>query len=487
MAKHLPVLVVDDDLNSAKPLFDRIFEVSGEMAPQYAESWSQLTQLRLERFAAILLDVNLDKWGRRLDEALELVSNRCPIVLVSRWWQDSGTHRHVSQALAASREVMLIGTIALETLDTKDWRVAAEGASRQLHFLIQRVRNFSVLDLGADDDVNILHLSDPQYGDPNTERISGAAEDEIARFVRHHLRMPIHIVAITGDITYSGQPSEFSLAAQRTERLLTKLFSEGVNWRNRVLLVPGNHDVNLRLGAASKIKIEFPRSGERAATISVAAADSGDAELRAFGLRCFQDFAYRITADPRYLLPRCECLVVEAFLPYGIRFVLVNTVSALHVESPRAFQVGENCRAALNDIQADSEVFTLAMAHHGPPFLGPVEEGLSDWAELLKAFQTAGIRVLLHGHGHERRTDVLDLTGSTDVRPAQGKVADSELLRVMAPTSHLNGRLRTGSRGFNVLTLGRRYGRVEKVVVEHYELDHDVPHRADVERAVAHF
>ena len=477
---NLRLLVVDDDLNSSKPYFEKLFFDQDELDVEYSETWGNFCQARLERFSAILLDINLDKWGQRLHSALAVIGERAPVILVSRWWHLADTHRHISEALAGAKRAKLIGTLALDLLDAAEWHETAKGMARQLTFVVTRERNFTALQLDQADELNILHISDPQYGDPNTELISSAAEQEISRFVKDTLRKPIHIVAITGDITYSGQPNEYIEAEKRTKTLLERFFPNRDDWRERVLLVPGNHDVDLKASAADMLKLKFPTPPEEAMSISVDPSCKSD-EHGQFGLRGFLDYAFRITEDNRYLTSKLHLVVNESFSRLGVRFIMLNTVIESSARSPRDFSIG---REALDQLFAldpgDESLFTIVMGHHGPAISPVDQEGIGDWIEVLKGFQAANVRLFLHGHGHERRTDIIDTRGVNSPRRPKGMVANHEVVRVMAPTTHLNGKLRppSESRGFNVISLKRRYGKVEAIGVDHYELDQDVPHRS---------
>ncbi len=473
------VLVVDDDLNSTKPLFLKLFDEDTSLLVSYSESWEEFEREKLSKYSVVILDINLDKWGKRLTEALSIIEDRVPVILISRWWHLPDTHRHVSEGLAGSKRVRIIGTMSLDLLDVKTWKPTAAGMRMQLAFVLGRERRSSPLSLGENDSLVILHISDPQYCDPNTEQISDSVEVEIVKYIKETLRQPIHLVALTGDITYSGQPMEYERAGVRVESMLQRIFPNREDRRDRILLVPGNHDVDLRACAAGFLDIKFPKDSNASLTFQLADELSNDSHFK-LGLRGFWDFAYKITEDARYLNPKFDTLVSDAFAHLGVRFILMNTVADLSAANPRKFSLTKPSLQSIEDLDtSDQGIFTMGLSHHGLPEQDGDKEAILNWRELMKAFQISKTRMLLHGHGHERRTDSIDIRCGLR-REAKGMLENTEIIRVMAPTTHLNGKLRPPgeSRGFNLVKLHRRYGRVDCVTVDHYELDNDFPHRS---------
>src|SRR4051794_38177390 len=86
----------------------------------------------------------------------------------------------------------------------------------------------------------LLHISDlharPALAD-QAQVLDGAVED----LVRLHSESPIDAVIFSGDLSYSGQDEEFELA----RRLLIDPLLDALDLPlERLVLVPGNHDVD---------------------------------------------------------------------------------------------------------------------------------------------------------------------------------------------------------------------------------------------------
>lgn len=96
----------------------------------------------------------------------------------------------------------------------------------------------------TDDDkpIRILHLSDIHFkqdkawdADPLLRALCGFIEQEVGEGLVPDL------VAITGDVAFSGIAKEHALARKWLDDLWPKL---GGLERDRLLIVPGNHDVD---------------------------------------------------------------------------------------------------------------------------------------------------------------------------------------------------------------------------------------------------
>lgn len=86
--------------------------------------------------------------------------------------------------------------------------------------------------------INILHVSDFHIRTEDERDI----KDRFKALFRdiERLEIPIHIVAVTGDIAYHGKPEEYELA----ENLFFSKLSSNMNIkRSNIIVTPGNHDI----------------------------------------------------------------------------------------------------------------------------------------------------------------------------------------------------------------------------------------------------
>lgn len=466
------VLIVDDQPGETKKLFKRLFEGDEDFHPEQAQKPSDFRDADLSSYDAILLDINLDDWEISLGDALAIVGDHCPVVLVSRRWDNELTHSRISEALAGVKEVKFVATLVLNSLGEENWESHAESMRGQLRLAIERERRRGLLDLKENDSVRILHLSDPQYGDRDSDDWATYVEDQIAQFVLAKLDLEIHFVAVTGDITYSGEPVQFKLARERMTAFIRHFFPNRSDWRERLLLVPGNHDVNLRLAAADKINVKITK-GDLLIDCGNAVQQQENSHRR-FAEAPFRDFAWNLTGDPRWQSADELCWVNDSFRHLGLRFFLLNSTSAMNCDFPQraGFPLDSIRKLGTDDLIRQEHPFGVVLSHHGPSRIKENEvDVLTQWPEISGFLTTRGVKLFVHGHGHARKVERFNLAQQTTVSAKNGSLPDGEILRVMAPTTHLAGVKRPDQerRGFNLITFNRSYGKVDKVVVESYE------------------
>lgn len=117
--------------------------------------------------------------------------------------------------------------------------------------------------------VRILHLSDLHEGKPGPEtlwRKRRVLGDSWLRNLEtiHQDAHPIDLICLTGDLAYSGKGEHYKEAAAFIETILQKLHVA----RDRLFLVPGNHDVNRESNKATWKRLRKQLTPDDAATLS---------------------------------------------------------------------------------------------------------------------------------------------------------------------------------------------------------------------------
>ena len=439
---------------------------------ELAGTKDQFINADFSQYDAVILDINLDKWDYMpLAKAVETIGSKVPIVFASGRWHENQTIRMIREVLASAKDAKFAQILILDDLyqDTANLHIRA--VREQLRLAIARSNRYSELAVEDDEPIHILHLSDPQYGDPDTDGWTGLTEEQLSNFI-FKICPNLHFIAITGDITYQGLPSEFEIAHERISKLLGWTLPVTAT-HERLLLVPGNHDVNLRLAAADFINYDFNSNRP-----VVQHNGPGTTEQRSFALEPFCRFAWKLTRDPRWLEAKDLCWVNDSFRHIGLRFIILNTVSELDCTNPeRATLPVQTLRDLLSPPSENNQLFTITLAHHGPKSTSD-EVSIDNWGDVGNFLNIAGVRVFLHGHGHERRVDRLKWNG-TPAGPAAGQLTAQEFVRVMAPTSHLNSQRRPegGARGFNLVTLNRSSRQVQSVTIQTFTLENQCPTR----------
>ena len=288
---------------------------------------------------------------------------------------------------------------------------------------------------GPAPELTILHLSDPQFGDNHVFGSAGATEadrDRDSLFGRLHEDLRklsgqhgLHpdLVVVTGDLTERAMPSEFTQVLEFLERLTDAV---GLP-RDRVVLVPGNHDIN-RLECQRYFLEE--QIAERAPVRPYAAkwtqyASAFDKFYSASGLG--PDLAPEFTlAQPWTLHELPELRVVVSGLN--------STMAESHRAEDHYGEIGEGQLAWFAERlrpYRDAGWLVVGAVHHNPVRGATADdENLRDTADLDRVLGNAAdaggglLHLLLHGHTHDGQVHQLSSgllvlsTGSAAVHEA---------------------------------------------------------------------
>lgn len=237
-----------------------------------------------------------------------------------------------------------------------------------------------------------LHISDLHLRDDPTQRLSTVLEallEDIEEQI-HERNLVLDWIAVTGDVAYSGRKDQYELAERFFESLLDKT---GLT-KDRILVVPGNHDVDRTLiSPGARILGDSLQDGE---TISAILGNSGDRKLllRRFGgygrfVRSY--FEGHLPFDNRHYF------YVRRFQVAGCRiaFLGLNSawVSASDSDRTSGLVVGEEqVRVALK--QAGKTDICIALLHHPFRMLRESEQ------QTVESLLCQDCHFILHGHGH---------------------------------------------------------------------------------------
>jgi len=457
------LLVIDDDVSLRKQAYMDILGKSGLLSVEFVYGPEEINKIATLDVDGYIVDVVLDHWGLELKDVIgEIGDNKGPIILVSsKWleWEDRKLMNLLNNMRGFPVKHFMSwkefydssgAMINPEIAKTTEWKIINE--LDQFHQRSQFIP-------AEKEALNILHISDPQFGDRGTDEGAFLLEDAVSKYLRK-ARVEPHFLLITGDIAYSGRPYEYETALKWFESFLSALWP-GQDMRERVLLVPGNHDMNLRFCAVDNYTYDFENNNLKRDEI---VNNPGD-HCR-FGMAPFMEFAHRLTGDKRFLeYENNLCWVTDRFLHFGIRFYQLNSAGEIDAQNPNKSNVPKDALQRITKQQRCSTesgipIFNIAVSHHGPS-RGAEIKGYGNWQEVINFFEINNINMLIHGHGHGWRGYSLQ----------EGK-ATYNMLCFMAPTTHLksNKRAESERRGFNLITLKRCNHKVEKIFAQPYEM-----------------
>ena len=466
----MEILVIDDQ-DVRKPYYQNLESLSGFdfKLTFLKESDFNVGKLNLVmNYDLVLLDIVLTgNWKIDSNYVIKRIRDVCqeiPIVLITGHWEYTNNDQ-IEQLLAfpGLHPVPLwfynLWTLEQITSMPKDFipRQKFEGVrdtniadlGRTLKTIISNKSRQLFLGRDENDSLYILQISDMQIGG-NTVKGNSLEPSAIVDQVQRSCDSP-DFIAITGDVTESGHPNEFSQASSWISDIC-----EGFGWERpykKLLLVPGNHDIFAP--AFGICTTEYVRSNPDGHTMGNFKQTSSVKNLSIASecsLKNFQDFAYRLTGN-RYWLDNGNCSWLDySYDADGLCFWGFNSVVSHTYDSPfyglpqadyyKDFRNQLKGRESLN-----SDPLVILLSHHSDL----VED------EVYTTFSQARPqpRVLLSGHLHKSKFRHLD---------------HLNLLLSVAPTSSLKAseRVEDAYRGFSLIELKREKRKVVGIVYNSY-------------------
>ncbi|WP_157174389.1 metallophosphoesterase family protein [Thiocystis violascens] len=257
-------MVIDDELASRRKQYERVFS-KPDFDTVFVGTPAELRDNINRPVDGYCVDVFLDSGDWHGRNAASLLSNElldrprpAPVFLVSRHWGDPSAMALVSEAnrIPDAAVVRYLAWTEFEEVAKKP--AAKEPAKQREGALRNKIlddlttwHGWSTFRPGPDDPIRILTLADMQFGDKNTAPDAIFSEHWIAKALNRDGLIP-DLVVLAGDLAFGGSPAEYGLARNRlVDDLLTYMW--GANrfdkMRDRLILTPGNHDVNLRFAA----------------------------------------------------------------------------------------------------------------------------------------------------------------------------------------------------------------------------------------------
>ena len=469
------LMVIDDLQDKREKLYMEVLSAP-EFETLYVWSRSDLIKHKDTPVDGYLIDIFLDRGDWASDNAANLLKTfiqnaprPAPVFLISQHWGEERVLDVLKQAGESSAKVVQY----LAWSEFQQATMPDAAAKNRLDALRRKISSELNLWHGRsrfhpkpDDTIRVLILADLQFGDRQKDVEAPLAEHWIVHTLYKHNEIP-DILVIAGDISHSGRPDQFALAEEKLALdLMEPLWGQNNidRMRDRIVLVPGNHDVNLRFSACDNYKFDLKTKELQTETIPIIGNNNSRYRLHQdYALEPFRYFAHRLTRDRNFEDSAELSWVDRRFLHCGLRFFVLNSVAELNSTKPVHSSFSENAMRLINrsllDDKANS-IFSIAVSHHGlrPEGAGDSAKQVDDWASVGRGFFSMnGIGLWIYGHYHEFSARSIN-SQPFDQKP---------LWLVQAPTL----RMKNPHRGFCVLELSRKGGIICDAHINHYVLE----------------
>ncbi|MEI7787998.1 MAG: SUMF1/EgtB/PvdO family nonheme iron enzyme, partial [Chlorobiaceae bacterium] len=243
--------------------------------------------------------------------------------------------------------------------------------------------------------VTLLHVSDFHLSDKgpyNQEVILNALVSSVKRF-RTEGHKPDLIFA-TGDIAQNGKAKEYAYATEFFNALLDAAGLE----KERLFIVPGNHDVDRKMGKGLARTLESNDDADEYFDNETPTPHLTQ-KLQAFSA-WYNEYFKGIRAFPT----NTTCSQVEVITIRNTRIAVLPLNSALFCIDDNDYNklfIGRRCLdSAVKQLQPPIEAdLKIALLHHPLDWLSPIERAN------IRATLGAAVDLVLQGHYHETETE----------------------------------------------------------------------------------
>lgn len=206
-------------------------------------------KLRFNIYDCIILDNNLDKEATKEDVINLIEEYDLPIIIVSNTRsfdlydiKRSGVINYISLKPYVYSKNLISSTNMEKSFKNYLKEIIdffLQETAKSINRSIYMSRGYS--NKTNDNKLIICHISDLQFGDKsaNPNDLNNFFT-KLYSYINDRPQLP-DLIAITGDIVYSGAKSEFDLAQRTISEFIQKTYK--TDSKKKILLVPGNHDI----------------------------------------------------------------------------------------------------------------------------------------------------------------------------------------------------------------------------------------------------
>lgn len=239
--------------------------------------------------------------------------------------------------------------------------------------------------------IEIIHISDLHFGDPCSEK-SGQRHRVLTSLTKKLAAEPEpsfpRVLAITGDIGWSGNSEDYKIAAAWIKQLLKTLKIPEKN----LILCPGNHDINLKRAKA----IAVPDNGAEAdQMLTIDQLDTLSIPFRAY-----IDFCTYLGIPPLDIIDTKSHLTGVREIA-GAQFLVLNSAWCFRGDEKKMW-LGQPFLDAANaaDQWGEKPENTIALFHHPESYLH--DEEIRSYNNRLNTLEhlARGCSAILTGHLH---------------------------------------------------------------------------------------
>lgn len=466
MSKTLFKVLVIDDESTRNKTYEEV--LSNKFDIEIINDINNITKKKVMQFDLLVIDICLSKNVESFTafKILDEYKLTLPTVLVSgEWIKENGEPNEFILRVPNYKNVIKVVSWNEFNKEGSNKRI-----SEEIFYEFCKNRNIA---MGNNSDKSvILHLSDLQFGG----ELAGTACNDNSRIVNFLYEKSISpdFIVITGDIADKGKKEEFEAAIIWIEQLAKELWNiEGelqYQDRQRIIIVPGNHDYDISVAASDLYKFVFGSNNKdefEKITLPI------EFKHQKLGFSNFINFACNLTGEDKWFRYLDKGIKTnDRFINFGINFFELNSVYKI---------TSRNCENRFDGFYCDLSNYSDAelkcskknvdgiiniLIMHNPPedFRKSTPSGEKSWNIFQTLVQDNKINLCLYGHTH-------DFKYAYQLKDNGGDYC-KKMVCVSAPTVRLAAASRTedASRGFNIIEMQKSDSKYKKIVIKNFEI-----------------
>jgi predicted phosphodiesterase len=251
--------------------------------------------------------------------------------------------------------------------------------------------------------IQILHLSDIHLStESEAQKYSIQLEADLVKNLK---AKKLKYLVVSGDIANRSEDGEYKAAVKLIERLIKRFDID----KSRIIIVPGNHDLNWDLSEEaypfvpkSKIPKDLPEGKYIQTPVGILLRDE---DLYRQRFANFNHHFYEKVFGKQYPLDYAEQGILHQFPDDRILFLALNSCWEIDHHEPHKERSSINMTALSNALSKildgkHDDWLKIVVWHH--PITGPEMMKNVDFLEQLADH---GFQICMHGHIHEAKSD----------------------------------------------------------------------------------
>lgn len=393
--------LVIDDSQDRKSSYSRVFNF---IELDFAFTKEEFLEKIELNYAGYFIDIIYEPESFEdfsFQQILERIPERKPIFLISSQWEAAMDQMKMKCLRTCGKFNDVLGYFS--------WKTINEGKQEEYvrDFAKEQMAHYFDMAFGAFDEnqnISILQISDIEFGNPHqisnveTERVNLISK------VRKYLRSlnmnstKVDFICICGDIAYTGDKEQYSLARNWLRSLGEELLSNK-NFEN-MLIVPGNHDYSYDAAAGNFLSFDKKENEYNARE------NNNYLNFHEHAMYNFAKFVYELNGDTSYLLSPYKPIIKRTYEDYGLNFILLNPV---RTNSNKQFVYGLEDKDMKYLIQAaqnmEESVCNIVLSHFAPEkysSIDPTSDSTS--RNIRKIADSLQLKGWLYGHAHDNES-----------------------------------------------------------------------------------